>query len=61
VFVCAYVAGEDDEDSGSDMLYGWIGFLVLGYAILPIKSLILPREPKILAVQKSTIGGGKKV
>jgi hypothetical protein len=55
VFACAYQV-DDDEDTGSDMLWGWIGFLFLGYAILPIKSLIIKREPKYLPYQRPIEG-----
>ena len=49
VFACATV---DNNDTGSNMLAGWIPFLVLGYVILPIKAQIFKRSPKILSYEK---------
>mmetsp|Transcript_32396 Transcript_32396/g.56062 ORF Transcript_32396/g.56062 Transcript_32396/m.56062 type:complete len:306 (+) Transcript_32396:2567-3484(+) len=50
VFICSKVT-EDSSDDGSDMLAGWIPFLVFGYAILPLKSLILKRTFKTLPLE----------
>jgi hypothetical protein len=50
VFICA--ATLENESYGSDMLAAWIPFIVLGFAILPLKSLVYHRVPKVLPVEK---------
>jgi len=53
VFICAEEI-ENDEDTGNDMLWGWVAFLAVGYVILPAKSLIFKREETMLASQRPT-------
>lgn len=51
IFICAEaLAGGSDR--GSDMLSGWIPLMVFGYTILPLKSLIVKRELKVLPIEK---------
>lgn len=50
VFICA--ATLENDSYGSDMLAAWPPFIVLGYAILPLKSLVYHRAPKVLSVEK---------
>lgn len=50
VFICA--ATLDSESYASDMLAAWPAFIVLGYAVLPLKSLVYHRAPKVLSVEK---------
>lgn len=50
VFICAHVLKNDS--SGSDMLAAWIPFLVFGYSILPVKSFIIARVPRVLPIEK---------
>ena len=52
MFICAEEVDENDEDTGNDMIWGWIAFLVVGYAFLPIKSIIFKREQKIMPSQQ---------
>ena len=50
VFICA------DElianAYGNDMLGAWIPFIVFGYLILPIKSLMIQRVPRVMPIEK---------
>lgn len=41
-----------DSDVGSNMLIGWIPCLVLGYVLLPLKSLVVKREARDLPIAK---------
>ena len=50
VFICAHIQGS--STNGSDMLAAWIPLFVFGYAILPIKSFIIPRVPRVLPIEK---------
>lgn len=50
VFICA--ATLDKENYGSDMLAAWPPFIVLGFAVLPLKSLVYLRAPRTLPVEK---------
>lgn len=50
VFICA--ATLENESYGSDMLAAWPPFIVLGFAILPLKSLVYHRAPWTLPVEK---------
>jgi len=52
MFICAEEVDERDEDTGNDMLWGWVAFMVVGYAVLPIKSIIFKREQKIMPSQR---------
>mmetsp|Transcript_12637 Transcript_12637/g.12720 ORF Transcript_12637/g.12720 Transcript_12637/m.12720 type:complete len:304 (+) Transcript_12637:9-920(+) len=51
VFICAESL-KDSTSRGSDMLAGWIPFLVFGYIIMPLKALIVKRELKVLPIEK---------
>lgn len=50
VFSCSVQL--DSNNNGSDMLIGWPIFLIAGYLILPVKSLLFKRTPKILPIEK---------
>jgi hypothetical protein len=50
VFICAKVT-EDSTSDGSDMLAGWIPFLVFGYILLPLKALVIKRTYKTLPLE----------
>lgn len=50
IFICATALVNDS--SASDMLGAWPAFLVFGYGILPIKSLIIHRIPREIPIEK---------
>lgn len=50
VFACAIALKNDS--SGSEMLAAWPPFILFGYAILPIKSLVLHRVPRQMPIEK---------
>ena len=53
IFICASVAIDSDEDLGSDMLGGWIVFLIAGYLIMLAKLLICKRKTRKVPVERN--------
>lgn len=51
IFACAQHV-KVDSDKGSYMLIGWAPCLLFGYALLPLKSLLIKRDAKDLPIAK---------
>lgn len=51
VFICAATLNEGSEN-GSDLLFGWIPAIIIGYSLLPIKAQFIMRNLKELPIDK---------